>query len=32
VIDHGRITIHGESEEIRSNPNVIKAYLGKFAG
>ena len=31
VIDHGSISIHGPSEEVRSNPNVIKSYLGKFA-
>ncbi|MCL2376237.1 MAG: ABC transporter ATP-binding protein [Defluviitaleaceae bacterium] len=31
VIDQGNINIHGPSEEVRDNPDVIKTYLGKFA-
>ena len=31
VIEQGKINIHGPSEEVRNNPNVIKSYLGKFA-
>jgi branched-chain amino acid transport system ATP-binding protein len=28
VLENGRITMHGPSSEIRSNPSVIEAYLG----
>lgn len=31
VIDQGRITIEGPSEEVRHNEDVLKAYLGRFA-
>ena len=29
VLDHGRVISQGEPEEVRSNPDVISAYLGK---
>ena len=29
VIDYGRIIAKGSPQEIRKNPNVIKAYLGE---
>ncbi|MDR7857501.1 ABC transporter ATP-binding protein [Tissierella sp.] len=29
VLDHGKIITQGKPEEIRSNPDVIRAYLGK---
>lgn len=31
VLERGSINIHGPSQEIRSNDQVIKSYLGKFA-
>lgn len=32
VLDHGRVLAQGKPEEIRSNPAVIEAYLGKQGG
>jgi len=32
VLEQGQILTHGESEKIKNNPQVIQAYLGKFAG
>ncbi|MEW6258402.1 MAG: ABC transporter ATP-binding protein [Thermodesulfobacteriota bacterium] len=32
VLDHGRVLAQGSPEEIRSNPAVIEAYLGKQGG
>lgn len=32
VLDYGRVIAAGAPEEIRSNPQVIKAYLGSDAG
>lgn len=29
VLDHGRLLAQGSAEEVRSNPQVIEAYLGK---
>ncbi len=31
VLDHGRLLAQGSAEEVRSNPQVIEAYLGKGA-
>ena len=31
VLERGRITVKGPSGEVRSNEQVIKSYLGKFA-
>jgi branched-chain amino acid transport system ATP-binding protein len=31
VLDHGELLAEGQPEEIRSNPQVIEAYLGKGA-
>ncbi|WRS27243.1 ABC transporter ATP-binding protein [Oscillospiraceae bacterium MB08-C2-2] len=31
VLEQGKILTHGPSEEIKNNPQVIQAYLGKFA-
>ncbi len=28
VLENGRITLHGQSKEIKSNPSIIDAYLG----
>lgn len=32
VISQGRISVEGESEKVRNDEQVIKSYLGKFAG
>ncbi len=32
VLDRGRITLEGPAREVRSNPAVIDAYLGRRAG
>ncbi len=32
VLDHGKVLAQGKPEEIRSNPAVIEAYLGKQGG
>jgi branched-chain amino acid transport system ATP-binding protein len=29
VLDHGKIISEGNPEEVRQNPDVISAYLGK---
>ncbi|MGI6224666.1 MAG: ABC transporter ATP-binding protein [Peptococcales bacterium] len=29
VLDHGKVIAQGKPEEVRNNPNVISAYLGK---
>ena len=31
VIEQGNIVLEGKSEEMRADPRVVKAYLGKFA-
>ena len=31
VIDQGRITLEGASAQMKNDPRIIKAYLGKFA-
>ena len=31
VLEQGQIFTHGESEKIKNDPQVIQAYLGKFA-
>ena len=31
VIDSGEITMHGKSEEMRTNPRIVEMYLGKLA-
>lgn len=31
VLERGRITVQGPSQEVRQNDQVIKSYLGKFA-
>ena len=31
VLDHGRLLAEGSAEDVRSNPGVVEAYLGKGA-
>jgi ABC-type branched-chain amino acid transport systems, ATPase component len=31
VIDQGKITMSGESKDLKSDPRVVQAYLGRFA-
>lgn len=31
VLDQGRILLHGESDQIRNDPRVVEAYLGKVS-
>ena len=31
VLDHGRLLAEGSAEDVRSNPRVVEAYLGKGA-
>jgi branched-chain amino acid transport system ATP-binding protein len=31
VLDHGELLAEGSPEEIRTNPSVVEAYLGKQA-
>jgi len=31
VLDHGELLAEGKPDEIRANPSVIEAYLGKGA-
>jgi ABC-type branched-subunit amino acid transport system ATPase component len=32
VLDYGRILAEGRPEEVRTNPEVIRAYLGEVSG
>jgi branched-chain amino acid transport system ATP-binding protein len=32
VIDQGRVTISGPAKELRTDPRILEAYLGRFAG
>ena len=31
VLEQGKIGVHGDSESVRKDPSVLKAYLGQFA-
>lgn len=31
ILEHGSINLHGKAEQLRDDPRILEAYLGKFA-